>query len=119
MLKRLIYRVGVDMPPLLEDALSQLLDVGEVAVVCQADSERVVGVHGLGLLLNEQNTSPRKIIRPFHVILRKQGRQNKTADSHIILRKRDGRFANVFFFFLIECLRKYVFKNVPAFRIKN
>lgn len=77
------YRIGVDMPPLSEDALSQLLNVGQVAVVRQADPEGVVGVHGLGLLLNEQQKSPRKKTRPAisHVIFRKQGRKNKTAGS--------------------------------------
>lgn len=45
------------MPGLREDALPELLDVRQVAVVGEANSKRVVRVHGLGLVLQHTNVS--------------------------------------------------------------
>ena len=78
------------MPPFGEDTLSQLHNVGEIAVVRQADPKRVVGVHGLGLLLR---ASKKKVTQ-----------KKKTADSLTYFlekarsRKQDGHCISHIFF---------------------
>lgn len=93
------------MPPLGEDTLSQLPNVGQVAVVRQADPERVVGVHGLGLLLKASKKSrrERKDGRQFHIFSRENEVEKIRRSFHtLFVKNKVDDVKRPFHFFFLQ-----------------